>query len=124
MADRRMADELGLLRHSWSELLGAGRGRMTLDEAGLPSYCPSCGRWSSDSSPRWWKYAVLRGQGIPARLDGQWFDLDELSGIDAMFGDGYTAVLEATNRWEQRDDGAIAVVYEFTGGVAATPAPT
>lgn len=58
---------------------------------------------------RWWKYAVIRGEGIPADLDGQWYDMDDMNQGDAL--DSF--VLTPTNRWEQREDGEVAVVYEW-----------
>ena len=58
---------------------------------------------------RWWRYAVVRGPGIPASLNGRWYDLDEMPAALDEAG----AVVEATDRWEQRDDGAVAVVYEW-----------
>lgn len=71
--------------------------------------------WANDEPgrpARWWRYAVLRGDGILAWLDGCWYDLDE---TPEPFGEieGYSATVEATNRWEQREDGAVAVVYEW-----------
>lgn len=60
---------------------------------------------------RWWRYAVLRGDGIPAELDGVWFDLDDIPEITASARWGATT--SPTNRWEQREDGAVAVVYEW-----------
>ena len=30
------------------------------------------------TATRWWKFAVLRGPGIPAHLDGMWLDVDEI----------------------------------------------
>ena len=63
---------------------------------------------------RWWKYAVLRGEGIPARLDGTWYDLDDLQSSGLLYRRGGEAVIEPTNQWEQRDDGAVAVVYRMT----------
>jgi hypothetical protein len=62
---------------------------------------------------RWWRYAVLRGDGIPTRLDGMWFDVDDMARPEAVLGARYEATVEATNRWEQRSDGAVAVVYEW-----------
>ena len=64
---------------------------------------------------RWWKFAVLRGDGIPAELDGRWYDLDSMTPASSRLPvPGPTATLEATNRWEQREDGTVAVVYEWT----------
>lgn len=62
---------------------------------------------------RWWRFAVLRGDGIPAELDGRWYDLDELLGPTLQ--PGPATKLEPTDRWEQREDGEVAVVYEWTG---------
>ena len=64
---------------------------------------------------RWWRYAVLRGEGIPAALDGRWYDLGEMRDAEHVLPstDGMDATLDATNRWEQRSDGAVAVVYEW-----------
>jgi len=70
----------------------------------------------SDAPRRWWKYAVLRGEGIPSALDGRWYDLDETRDAESVLPrmDGVSATLDATNRWEQREsDGAVAVVYEW-----------
>jgi hypothetical protein len=65
----------------------------------------------------WWRYAVLRGAGIPADIDGRWYDLKDMHhetpGPLTIPDHGYRATLSATNRWEQRDDGAVAVVYEW-----------
>lgn len=65
---------------------------------------------------RWWRYAVIRGEGIPAHLDGKWYDLEDMnSPLPGQRDDGAVAVVsfEATNQWEQRDDGAVAVVYRM-----------
>ena len=75
-----------------------------------PEECPRC-RNRRDGRIRWWKYIVLRGEGIPAYLDGVWYDLDSLHEQPFPQYDGVT--VDATNRWEQRDDGAVAVVYEW-----------
>jgi hypothetical protein len=67
------------------------------------------------SVKRWWRYAVLRGEGIPAELDGRWYDLEadpDRPGLGFLTR-GTAATLDATNRWEQRDDGEVAVVYEW-----------
>ena len=64
---------------------------------------------------RWWQFIVLRGDGIPAEMDGRWLDMDNVMphyGIDA-FEFGTVAKFEPTNKWEQRDDGQVAVVYEW-----------
>jgi hypothetical protein len=64
---------------------------------------------------RWWRFAVLRGEGIPAEMDGRWYDLGQISDPRSRLPHtGPSATLEATNRWEQRDDGEVAVVYEWT----------
>jgi hypothetical protein len=64
---------------------------------------------------RWWRYAVLRGTGIPADLDGRWYDLDQIPDAQSRLPyTGPSATLEPTNRWEQRADGKVAVVYEWT----------
>jgi biotin operon repressor len=60
---------------------------------------------------RWWKYAVLRGEGIPVTENGKWYDLEDMSNLLPKETNVFT--LEATNKWEQRDDGAVAVVYEW-----------
>lgn len=65
-----------------------------------------------DTKKRWWRFAVIRGEGIPAELDGRWFDLDAI--LSPLLPTGDFVTLEATNRWEQREDGAVAVVYEWT----------
>jgi hypothetical protein len=63
---------------------------------------------------RWWRFVVLRGEGIPAQLDGRWYDLEQMpEGSTFAPANGYTATVDATNRWEQRDDGEVAVVYEW-----------
>lgn len=66
---------------------------------------------------QWWRYAVLRGEGLPAELDGRWYDVPSTQGdhIVVPFGTSECVTLHATNRWEQRDDGAVAVVYEWFG---------
>jgi hypothetical protein len=61
---------------------------------------------------RWWRYAVIRGDGVPAELDGVWYDLEATP--TPLPGSGPGATLEPTNKWEQREDGAVAVVYEWT----------
>lgn len=61
---------------------------------------------------RWWRYAVLRGDGIPAELDGRWYDLDGM-GQDVLPSRPGSVTMEPTDRWEQRDDGEVAVVYEW-----------
>ena len=70
---------------------------------------------SETMSHRWWRYAVLRGEGIPAALDGRWYDLDDMPGTESLFTVAVrnAVTLDATNRWEQREDGAVAVVYEW-----------
>lgn len=70
----------------------------------------------NDNAPRWWKYAVIRGEGVPASLDGRWYDLDaiEAGTSTELPPTGPSSTLEATNRWEQREDGEVAVVYEWT----------
>lgn len=80
----------------------------------------------ADVIKRWWRYAVLRGEGVPVHLDGQWVDLDKLTQRDlAVFEakdgspvhySGIEATLEATNQWEQRGDGEVAVVYRWSRG--------
>lgn len=62
---------------------------------------------------RWWKYAVLRGPGIPARLDGMWYDLDQIPEYVGQLMTDSGINMEATNQWEQRDDGEVAVVYRM-----------
>lgn len=62
---------------------------------------------------RWWQYIVLRGDGIPAELDGMWFDLETVPQDTLSRLGGDAATFEPTNRWEQREDGAVAVVYEW-----------
>jgi hypothetical protein len=62
---------------------------------------------------RWWRYAVLRGDGIPAEFDGMWFDVDAFV-QDVLAKPGrYGSTFVPTNRWEQREDGEVAVVYEW-----------
>lgn len=69
---------------------------------------------------RWWKYAVLRGPGLPADLDGKWYDLVQIEKLNSWLKwPGVT--FRATNQWEQRDDGAVAVVYRRDE--AAPPPP-
>ena len=68
---------------------------------------------NNQTQTRWWKYAVIRGEGIPARLDGMWYDLDDMD--PRLAGQWGGATFEATNQWEQRDDGAVAVVYRWNG---------
>lgn len=63
---------------------------------------------------RWWRYAVIRGEGIPPNVDGKWYDLDEMD--EALPGHMGRFRVEATNQWEQRDDGAVAVVYRLVAG--------
>lgn len=63
------------------------------------------------TTTRWWKFAVLRGSGIPAKLDGMWLDMAELDLRGVRVAEGVT--LDATNEWEQRDDGEVAVVYRW-----------
>lgn len=61
---------------------------------------------------RWWKYAVLRGPGVPAHLDGMWYDMrDMLVDNGPLPFDGPHATFEPTDQWEQRSDGEVAVVY-------------
>jgi hypothetical protein len=67
------------------------------------------------STKRWWKCAVLRGEGIPADLDGRWYDVDAMN--ERLPGRWGGLTVEATNQWEQRDDGAVAVVYRVRGSV-------
>lgn len=62
---------------------------------------------------RWWKYAVLRGEGLPVGLDGRWYDLDNMPAGASWQVFGHSAIIEATNQWEQREDGAVAVVYRW-----------
>jgi hypothetical protein len=66
---------------------------------------------------RWWRYAVVRGPGIPAEMNGRWFDMDAMPKYVHSIGPfpGYSdAQCVPTDRWEQRDDGQVAVVYEWT----------
>lgn len=60
---------------------------------------------------RWWRYAVLRSSELPIRpeLNGLWIDLDESPPppYDLLQGTAFVA----TDRWENRDDGEVAVVY-------------
>jgi hypothetical protein len=67
----------------------------------------------STEPQRWWKYAVIRGEGIPAHLDGTWYDLDDLQNHGMLVRRGREAFMEPTNQWEQRDDGEVAVVYRW-----------
>lgn len=60
---------------------------------------------------RWWRFGVLRGDGIPAYLNGRWLDIDEIEQRGTFVAEGVT--LDATNEWEQRDDGEVAVVYRW-----------
>lgn len=67
------------------------------------------------SRPRWWRYAVLRGEGVPRHLQGVWFDLfaTDSKWTEALW---WCATLQATDKWEQNQDGDVAVVYEWIGG--------
>lgn len=65
------------------------------------------------TAARWWRYAVLRGEGIPAYLDGMWLDLDESPERFADLSATYGRSFDATNCWEQRSDGQVAVVYRW-----------
>lgn len=62
---------------------------------------------------RWWRFAVIRGADLPGDLDGRWYDLDDLPfGPTLPLGIARDEVtFEHTHEWEQRDDGAVAVVY-------------
>lgn len=80
----------------------------------------------ADVIKRWWRYAVLRGEGLPVHLDGLWFDLDampskdlyvfEAEGGHPVHFQGISATLLATNQWEQRENGEVAVVYRWSRG--------
>jgi hypothetical protein len=63
---------------------------------------------------RWWRFAVLRGEGIPADYDGRWMDLGPVDkpALPVPVRDGGMAFVP-TNRWERRGDGEVAVVYEM-----------
>jgi hypothetical protein len=64
----------------------------------------------------WWKFIVLRGKGLPAKYDGLWEDIEELAkyGPIRLKDYGYKGMLfEATNEWEQREDGQVAVVFRY-----------
>jgi hypothetical protein len=67
------------------------------------------------------RYAVIRAAAdlpagfMPAKLDGRWYDLDTMPmarGAEALALAG-GAVAVATERFERRDDGVTARVYEF-----------
>ena len=62
---------------------------------------------------RWWRFAVLRGEGIPAELNGVWFDVNEMRNGLGLPPTPRSVTLDATNEWEQRDDGEVAVVYRW-----------
>lgn len=78
------------------------------DSAPLP-----VGGDENQRTKRWWRFAVLRGTGITAEMNGRWYDLDRLAEEGPLIADPYVT-LEATDRWEQREDGQVAVVYEWT----------
>jgi hypothetical protein len=64
----------------------------------------------------WWKFIVLRGDGVPARMNGLWLDISDLGhyGPMAIQQYGYQGLtFEVTNQWEQRDDGQVAVVVRY-----------
>lgn len=66
---------------------------------------------------RWWKYAVLRGPGIPAEMNGRWFNMEDMPKYVHPLGplpEFPDAMCVPTDRWEQREDGQVAVVYEWT----------
>jgi hypothetical protein len=69
----------------------------------------------------WWRYIVLRGPGISAEYDGKWYDIEGMPKVDYVL-DHMSKTLElgtrqfvATNMWEQREDGEVAVVYMWGG---------
>lgn len=67
---------------------------------------------------RWWRFAVLRGPGLPSELDGRWYDLEAEAGwanLNQATAYGRAAELVPTNQWEQREDGQVAVVYRWNG---------
>jgi hypothetical protein len=64
---------------------------------------------------RWWRYAVLRGKGLPQSIDGWWYDLDSMTDFDGWPVEMKGINFEATNEWERRDDGEVAVVYRPIG---------
>lgn len=63
---------------------------------------------------RWWKFAVLRGEGIPAEKDGEWIDLNDIGYITKIIMpiDVGSIIFSPSNQWEQRSDGEVAVVYK------------
>lgn len=66
-----------------------------------------------------YRYAVLRAAPdlpddfMPLNLDGRWYDLDGLGAPPESVDYGGGAVAVATDRFERREDGATARVYEF-----------
>ena len=64
----------------------------------------------------WWHFIVLRGQGLPAEMDGMWFDVEDLTkyGSISLRNYGHQGMtFNVTNQWEQRDDGQVAVVFQY-----------
>jgi hypothetical protein len=61
----------------------------------------------------WWHFIVLRGEGLPAKMNGRWEDVADLAkhGSFLLRDYGYEGMtFHVTNQWEQRDDGQVAVV--------------
>jgi hypothetical protein len=65
---------------------------------------------------RWWRYAVVRGEGLPLGLDGKWFDLDDMRTSSLRLHIGTSGRFGPTNQFEVRDDGEPAVVYRLEQG--------
>lgn len=65
------------------------------------------------------RYAVIRFASDypenwqPAHLDGYWFHIDDMSPVHP-FTDEPTATARPTGRYEAREDGEIAEIYEFS----------
>jgi hypothetical protein len=61
----------------------------------------------------WWHFIVLRGEELPAKMNGLWLDVEDLArhGSIQLRDYGYQGLtFDVTNQWEQRDDGQVAVV--------------
>ena len=61
----------------------------------------------------WWKYIVIRGAGIPADINGRWYEFhfDSSDNYFHIQQVDYRGTFVPTNQWEQREDGEVAVVY-------------
>ena len=77
--------------------------------------------WLSDTTrarPKPGTYVVIRvartyPHRVPADLDGKWYDLADIPFALMPLLDGASVVAWETGRFETRDDGAVAEIFEI-----------